>query len=76
MLIKVVGLQTSMMRLGLSEDQRRADFREYHVPRGLHVWCVFADLIVLTAEQACDIALEYGFNPTVDDERSFDILPE
>lgn len=32
--------------------------------------------IVLSAEQACDIALEYGFNPVVDDEKSFDILPQ
>jgi translation initiation factor IF-2 len=31
---------------------------------------------VLTSEEAIDIALEYGFNPVVDDEKSFDILPE
>jgi translation initiation factor IF-2 len=33
-------------------------------------------VLVLTAEEACNIALEYGFNPVVDDERSFDIYPE
>ncbi|ORY27498.1 hypothetical protein BCR39DRAFT_538296 [Naematelia encephala] len=31
---------------------------------------------LLTAEQACDVALEYGLNPIIDDERAFDILPE
>jgi len=31
---------------------------------------------VLSAEEACDIALEYGFNPVVDDEAAFDIFPE
>lgn len=32
--------------------------------------------VVLTSEEAIDIALEYGFNPVVDDEKAFDILPE
>ena len=31
---------------------------------------------ILNAEEACDIALEFGFNPTVDDEAAFDLLPE
>lgn len=31
---------------------------------------------ILNAEQACDIAIEYGFNPVVDDERAFDIFPD
>jgi translation initiation factor IF-2 len=31
---------------------------------------------ILNADEACDVALEFGFNPTVDDEASFDILPE
>ncbi|WVR03987.1 translation initiation factor IF-2 [Kwoniella sp. DSM 27419] len=31
---------------------------------------------LLNAEQSCDIALEYGFNPVVDDEASFDIYPD
>jgi translation initiation factor IF-2 len=35
-----------------------------------------ADHPVLTSEDACNIALEYGFNPLVDDEKSFDIVPE
>ena len=30
----------------------------------------------MAAEDACNIALEYGYNPIVDDERSFDILPD
>ncbi len=32
--------------------------------------------VALTAEQACDLALEYGFNPVVNDEAAFDIYPE
>jgi hypothetical protein len=35
-----------------------------------------ADSAVMSSEEACNIALEYGFNPVVDDERSFDIYPE
>ncbi|WWC68814.1 translation initiation factor IF-2 [Kwoniella pini CBS 10737] len=31
---------------------------------------------LLNAEQACDIAIEYGFDPIVDDEASFDIYPD
>ncbi|ODO09433.1 translation initiation factor IF-2 [Cryptococcus amylolentus CBS 6273] len=31
---------------------------------------------LLSAEQACNIAIEYGYNPIVDDEASFDIYPE
>ncbi|WVW79952.1 translation initiation factor IF-2 [Kwoniella bestiolae CBS 10118] len=31
---------------------------------------------LLNAEQACDIAIEYGFDPVVDDEASFDIYPD
>ncbi|KAI9632388.1 uncharacterized protein MKK02DRAFT_19911 [Dioszegia hungarica] len=31
---------------------------------------------LLTSEEACNIALEYGLDPTVDDERTFDIFPE
>ena len=31
---------------------------------------------LLGAEDACNIALEFGFNPTIDDEKTFDILPE
>jgi len=30
----------------------------------------------LNAEEACDVALEFGFNPIVDDEAAFDLLPE
>ena len=30
----------------------------------------------LTAEEACNLALEYGFNPVVDDEAAFDIFPD
>ncbi|WWD08829.1 translation initiation factor IF-2 [Kwoniella europaea PYCC6329] len=31
---------------------------------------------LLNAEQACDIAIEYGFDPVVDEEASFDIYPD
>ncbi|WVF66881.1 translation initiation factor IF-2 [Kwoniella sp. CBS 6097] len=55
--VKLFHLQTRMMRLDMSEDQRRSDY-------------------LLNAEQACDIAIEYGFNPVVDDEASFDIYPD
>ena len=55
--VKLFNLQTRMMHLDMTEDQRRPDY-------------------ILTAEQACDVALEYGFNPIVDDEAAFDILPD
>lgn len=65
------------MRLGMSEDQRRADFCKHpHLQQQYRCTDMIADVPVLTAEEACNIALEYGFNPEVDDERSFDILPE
>ncbi|AFR92710.2 translation initiation factor IF-2 [Cryptococcus neoformans var. grubii H99] len=31
---------------------------------------------LLSAEEACNIAIEYGYNPIVDDEASFDIYPD
>lgn len=31
---------------------------------------------MLTTDEAVDIALEFGFNPVVDDEAAFDLLPE
>lgn len=31
---------------------------------------------LLNAEEACNIAIEYGYNPIVDDDASFDIYPE
>ncbi|WVQ73734.1 translation initiation factor IF-2 [Cryptococcus sp. DSM 104548] len=31
---------------------------------------------LLSAEQACNIAIDYGYNPIVDDEASFDIYPD
>ncbi|WRT65515.1 translation initiation factor IF-2 [Kwoniella shivajii] len=55
--VKLFHLQTRMMRLDMSEDQRRSDY-------------------LIGAEQACDIAIEYGFDPVVDDEASFDIYPD
>ena len=55
--VKLFHLQTRMMRLDMTEDQRRSDY-------------------ILTAEEACNLALEYGFNPVVDDEATFDIFPD
>jgi translation initiation factor IF-2 len=58
--------------MGMEEEQRRSDYCEWQE-------CCDAVLVlttVLGSEQACDIALEYGFNPVVDDEKSFDILPQ
>lgn len=31
---------------------------------------------LLSSEEACNIAIEYGYNPIVDDDASFDIYPE
>ena len=31
---------------------------------------------ILTTEEACDLALEFGYNPVVDDEATFDIQAE
>ena len=61
-----------MMRLGMEEDQRRPDYCE------LKISCqrICRSYTVLTSEDACNIALEYGFNPVVDDEKAFDIFPE
>ncbi|WWD16698.1 translation initiation factor IF-2 [Kwoniella shandongensis] len=55
--VKLFPLQAKMMRLDMSEDQRRSDY-------------------LLSAEEACNIAIEYGYNPVVDDEASFDIYPD
>ncbi|WWC87684.1 translation initiation factor IF-2 [Kwoniella dendrophila CBS 6074] len=55
--VKLFSLQTRMLRLDMSEDQRRSDY-------------------LLNAEQACNIAIEHGFDPVVDDEASFDIYPD
>ncbi|WVO13212.1 translation initiation factor IF-2 [Cryptococcus depauperatus] len=55
--VKLFSLQSKMLRLDMSEDQRRSDY-------------------ILNAEEACNIALEYDFNPVVDDEASFDIYPD
>ena len=58
-----------MQRMGMSEDQRRSDYRRSPAR-------VLVLISVLTSEEACDIALDYGLDPTVDDEQAFDILPE
>lgn len=31
---------------------------------------------ILNGEEACDIALEFGFDPIIDDEAAFDLLSE
>ncbi|KAK8861396.1 translation initiation factor IF-2 [Kwoniella newhampshirensis] len=55
--VKLFPLQAKMMRLDMSDDQRRSDY-------------------LMSAEEACNIAIEYGYNPVVDDEASFDIYPD
>lgn len=61
----------SMLNLALTQD---------HVQNRMQKMGMSSEKLrpdyILNEEEACDIALEFGFNPTVDDEAAFDLLPE
>lgn len=61
----------------MTEDQLHSDHcgctAFFRMPCKLIPWPSRA---VLSAEDASLIAMEFGLNPVVDEERSFDIYPE
>lgn len=74
-------LQRKMRAVGMTEDQLHVDHSECSLQGETFSRCrakmiLNSKIIVLSAEDASLIAMEYGLNPVVDEERSFDIYPE
>ena len=54
------------------EEQSSYDYSKLH---GIRVWTASNFFLVLTAEYASLVALEFNRNPVINDEADFDIYP-
>lgn len=72
----IVDVQTRCRRRCTISACRRTSAGQITVGRAVRLKETTLTNAVLTAEEACNLALERNLNPIIDDEAAFDIIPE